>query len=341
MRGSRPIPSRDLADVGADLLADVGDLVDERDLGGEEGVRSELDHLRGGDVGADDRAAERLIELRRPGPRPQADCGSDSRSRSRSGRRKSSTADPSLRNSGLEMYESSVFPSSRKLPVDRRPGADRNGALHDERVIGRGRQLLDHGVDAREVGIARNTLAVHRCSRTAGERGRAQGRARSRSEDAPSSWPPARTGLARRSANVSRPQIGDRPRIDVTAPHVVAQPAKQAALNQAHPSDADDAYWEFCRWLMWSDYRHAAGRPEPSACAGAASGRYNPPPPGEVLKKGVGNPVRAPPRLPAHQPQPVAVVEEQRFAAGDLAGLGGLLEYRRIRQRSPCTPNSP
>ena len=30
--------ARDLGDVGADLLADVGDLVDEGDLGGQEGV---------------------------------------------------------------------------------------------------------------------------------------------------------------------------------------------------------------------------------------------------------------------------------------------------------------
>ena len=47
----------DLADVGADLLADVGDLVDEGDLGRQEGVGGELDHLGAGDVGVEDLAA--------------------------------------------------------------------------------------------------------------------------------------------------------------------------------------------------------------------------------------------------------------------------------------------
>ena len=100
MRGSRPMPRGDLADVGADLLADVRDLVDERDLGREEGVRRELDHLRGGDVGAHDRAPERLGErgdgVRRPRRRVSEPTTT------RSGCMKSATAEPSFRNSGLE-----------------------------------------------------------------------------------------------------------------------------------------------------------------------------------------------------------------------------------------------
>ena len=54
----------DLGDVGPGLLADVGDLVDERDLGCEEGVGRELDHLGRGDVGAHDLAAKRGVEAR-------------------------------------------------------------------------------------------------------------------------------------------------------------------------------------------------------------------------------------------------------------------------------------
>ena len=72
-----------------------------RDLRGEERVRGELDHLGRGDVGAHDRAVERLVELRdrvgRPGrarrPTPTT---------TRSGCMKSSTAEPSFRNSGFE-----------------------------------------------------------------------------------------------------------------------------------------------------------------------------------------------------------------------------------------------
>ena len=63
MRSSRPIPARHLDDVGAGLLADVGDLVDERDLGREKRVRGELDHLGAGDVGAHERRLERRVEL--------------------------------------------------------------------------------------------------------------------------------------------------------------------------------------------------------------------------------------------------------------------------------------
>ena len=56
-------PPRDLEHVGAGLLADVGDLVDERDLGRQERVGGELDHLGAGDVGADQRRVERRVEL--------------------------------------------------------------------------------------------------------------------------------------------------------------------------------------------------------------------------------------------------------------------------------------
>ena len=63
MRSSSPMPARDLDDVGAGLLADVGDLVDEGDLGGQEGVRGELDHLRRADVRAHERRVERRVEL--------------------------------------------------------------------------------------------------------------------------------------------------------------------------------------------------------------------------------------------------------------------------------------
>src|SRR4051812_32950487 len=56
-------PARDLLHVGPQLLGHVRDLVDERDLGREEGVRRELDHLRRGGVRADHRCVERLVEL--------------------------------------------------------------------------------------------------------------------------------------------------------------------------------------------------------------------------------------------------------------------------------------
>ena len=43
----------------------------------------------------------------------------------------------------------------RPAALDRAAGAHRHGALHDERVVGRVAQLVDHALDAREVGVAR------------------------------------------------------------------------------------------------------------------------------------------------------------------------------------------
>ena len=62
MRASSPMPLRDEVDVRADLLADVRDLVDERDLGREECVRGMLDHLGRGHVGDQLGAAEAAVE---------------------------------------------------------------------------------------------------------------------------------------------------------------------------------------------------------------------------------------------------------------------------------------
>ena len=70
-------PARDLDDVGAGLLADVGDLVDEGDLRGQEGVGGELDHLRAGDVGAHERRVERRVELDDRVARPVAVVADD------------------------------------------------------------------------------------------------------------------------------------------------------------------------------------------------------------------------------------------------------------------------
>ena len=62
MRLSRPMP-RDLLDVAADLLAEIGDFVDEGDLGGEEGVGGVFDQFGGAPCGVEHR---RLVEIERP-----------------------------------------------------------------------------------------------------------------------------------------------------------------------------------------------------------------------------------------------------------------------------------
>src|SRR4030081_2509423 len=54
--------ARDLLHIGADALAEVGDLVDEGDLGGEERIGGIFDELRGAAAGVEDR---RLVEVER------------------------------------------------------------------------------------------------------------------------------------------------------------------------------------------------------------------------------------------------------------------------------------
>ena len=49
--------ARHVLHVGADLLAQVGDLVDEGDLGGEEGVGGVFDQLGGAPADIEDRRA--------------------------------------------------------------------------------------------------------------------------------------------------------------------------------------------------------------------------------------------------------------------------------------------
>ena len=91
-------PFGDVLDVGADELADVGDLVDEADARDEERVRRELDHLRGVDVRAHDRRVDAAVERLDASPSSSANAPITIRS----GSMKSRTAVPSAVNSGFE-----------------------------------------------------------------------------------------------------------------------------------------------------------------------------------------------------------------------------------------------
>ena len=55
---------RHLSDIGSQLLANGGHLVDKRDLGRQESVRRVLDHLSGPNIGQHDGSVERAIEVR-------------------------------------------------------------------------------------------------------------------------------------------------------------------------------------------------------------------------------------------------------------------------------------
>ena len=151
-RWSRPTPFRDLDDVRAGRLADVRDLVDERDARHQERVRGQLDHLGRVDVGAHDRRVDRRVErrdgvavllLERADDDPVrlhevahgAALGEELRVR-----RVADVVEPALVEAGAHLLA----------------GADRHGRLHHEdRSPARARrQLVDDRPDPREVGVA-------------------------------------------------------------------------------------------------------------------------------------------------------------------------------------------
>ena len=106
-------------DVGPGGLADLGDRVDERDLGGQERVGGDLDQLGGGQVGHQERHPARPAARRKPragSPRPGP---SATPTTIRSGRIVSATACPSRRNSGFQA-SSAAAPAGRAGPGARR-----------------------------------------------------------------------------------------------------------------------------------------------------------------------------------------------------------------------------
>src|ERR1019366_7130991 len=109
-----PDAARDLLHVGADFFRQIGDLVDEGDLGGEEGVGGVFDQLGGAPVGEQDRRAvevERAIEL---GHHPPARASSLPTT-TRSGCLKSWMAAPSRRNSGFDTTANSASARASRM----------------------------------------------------------------------------------------------------------------------------------------------------------------------------------------------------------------------------------
>ncbi len=98
-----PLPH--LLHVGAHLLAELGDLVHERDPGGQHGVGGVLGHLGRRDVHEENRIAGAHEGGEQLAHAPRATPSQSTPTTTRSGFMKSSIAAPSLRNSGLEQTE--------------------------------------------------------------------------------------------------------------------------------------------------------------------------------------------------------------------------------------------
>ena len=202
MRSSRPMPRATSTHVGAGLLADVGDLVDERDLRRQERVGGELDHLRARDVGAHERRVRAARRARRPRRPPSR---RSSPTTTRSGCMKSCD-----RRALLEELRAGDVGESRPCPARRTPAGSRRRCRTAPSTSSRARGRSDGGdrvhdrVHGGEVGVAR-------VRRRGPDRDEQQARvlervarARSRSAAARRCAPAAPRARARRSATSPR-----------------------------------------------------------------------------------------------------------------------------------------
>ena len=141
----------DGAHVGAHLLAHVGDLVDERDLGGEERVARVLDHLGRGHGGAHDVGVDAAVEVLDRRAVLLAEAADDD-----------AVGLEEVLDGGALAQELGVgrvgdAGDAHRLQVthDLLAGADGHRALHDQQALPAPGGDLTHGVlHAREVGVA-------------------------------------------------------------------------------------------------------------------------------------------------------------------------------------------
>ncbi len=172
--------------------------------------------------------------------------------------------------------------------LDRAAGADRHGALHHDRVLGGVAELLDHALDAREVGVAR--VGGRRVDAAEQELGVLEHVAHVGGEVEPLAVRARRapTGRARRSARrrarARRPSPGGCRAVDL-----VTQLGEAGAGDQADPAHADDPYrllfgrheaGDAYRWvvdsameIIWSSVSSAESVFGPSRRPGASSRR--------------------------------------------------------------------
>ena len=145
-------PCRYLVDVGARRLADVRNLVDERDLGGEKRVGRVLDHLGRGHIRAHDRSAERLVERRQR----IAVSGVEGADHDPVGLHEVPDRGALAQELGVRHIPDRPKTAGIELGARLQPGADRDGALHDEQQgVERSRELVEEPPHGRKVRVPR------------------------------------------------------------------------------------------------------------------------------------------------------------------------------------------
>ena len=151
MRRSRPIPSATRTTSAPVGLADVGDLVDERDARHQGGVGGELDHLGRRDVAPDDGAVDAGVQRGDRVPVLLAERSHDDPVGVQE------VGDGGALGGELRIRRVSDLLEAALVEAVAHPeaGSDRHGALHhDDAVPVDRRQLVDHRPDRGEIGVA-------------------------------------------------------------------------------------------------------------------------------------------------------------------------------------------
>ena len=216
------------------------------------------------------------------------------------------------------------------VALDLAPGTDRHGRLHHDRVVGRVAELLDHLVDAREVGVAgvgrRGVDAAEQqlgATEQLGHVGREVRRSAflASSSVRPGSW------------------IGTSPareRSDLLVDDVARVPRDGRARRSRRPYEPTQPtpITPIGSFLRSPGRRHEAG--EPTACA--RSGRSRASASSRATAAACSRPSRRRLGAPCDQPQAVAVEEQLVLAPADRALLGLVAEDRRVLQVVPWRP---
>ncbi len=235
----------DLDDVGAGLLAHVGDLVDERDLRRQERVGGQLDHLGAGDVGAHELTGALTAVLRGQQGAVQLDdrvagpvavvADDDAVGLQEVGDRRAL-----LQELGAGDVAEAALALLLEQALDALAGAARDGRLHDERVVVRRRHRGHDGVDRGEVGVA--AVGRRRADRDEQQPGRTEGVLDVRREVqafAVALDHLGEAGLVDRHFAVLQPL--DLAGVDVDAVDVVAQLRESRRSDESDVAGADDA----------------------------------------------------------------------------------------------------
>ena len=236
-----PHAARDLDHIRAGLLANVCDLVDERDLRRQERVGGELDHLRAGHVGTHERRLQRLVQRDHGVAGPAAVVSDDDTV----GMQEVLDGRALLEELGAGDVGEALLALLAEDALQGRAGAAGHGRLHDQCPSAGCRNGVDDGVYRAQVGVS----GVRRRGADGDEQ---QSTVLERVADVCREV--QALGVARQQLleprlvdrDLAAAQALDLGGVDVDAPDVAAQLREAGSRHQAHIAGADHSDWLTC-----------------------------------------------------------------------------------------------